>query len=185
MAVVAVLVGVPAWLLYGSYDRHVNQRRLGVISSEIAGRPVTVRCPGMFRRVFEWDFHQGSVSIDAAGRIADHADLRAEACGELDALADGRRKDVLACVAARRVCGAEADKLAMAVDTVTHEAYHLSGILDEADTECHSLNRMAWTAERLGASPAEARELARHLFEAIYPLFPERYRTPPCTVTGQ
>lgn len=185
--VFALLVGVPGWGLLTHLDRMGNQRRLGAIASEIAGRPVKVHCPGAIsRRLLGYDIVEGTVRFDANGRPADRTDLRPMTCAELDALAEGRRADVLACVAAAPTgCGVAADQLAWAVDTVTHESFHLAGIMDEADTECHAMKAMAGTAERLGATPQEAAALAAHHYAVNYPREPERYRTPPCDLTGQ
>jgi len=184
--VVALLVGVPGWGLLTHLDRRGNERRLAAIASEIAGRPVEVHCPGAIaRRLLTYDIVEGSVRFDAQGRPADDTDLRARTCAELDALAEGRRDAVLACVAVHGACGVAADQLAWAVDTVTHEAFHLAGIMDEADTECHAIKAMAGTAVRLGASPAEGSALAAHHFTVNYPTEPERYRTPLCDMTGQ
>jgi hypothetical protein len=190
LIVTAVAIGVPAWLLIAHHDRVVNQRRLGVIATEIAGRPVRVHCPGVVGRLLSWDIVEGSVRWDASGRPADHTDLRARTCAELDALAEGRRDGVLACVAAPGTtrtapCGEAADRLALAVDVVTHESFHLAGFMDEAEAECHALHAMGHAAERLGATPAEGRALARHEWRTNYPRLPERYRSPPCTVTAQ
>jgi hypothetical protein len=136
-------------------------------------------------RVFAYDIVEGSVQFDAQGRPSDTADLRSRACAELDAFAEGRRRGVLDCLGAGRPdCGEAAVALAMAVDVVTHESFHLSGILDEADTECHSLKTMAWTAERLGATPAEASALARLEVHTNYQLMPDRYRSPACELGG-
>ena len=43
----------------------------------------------------------------------------------------------------------------MAVDVLAHESWHLRGIIDEAETECRSLQTMAWTAQQLGATPEQ------------------------------
>jgi hypothetical protein len=182
--VVAVLVGVPGWLLLQYHDRKVNEARLAKLATEIAGRPVQIDCPGVFARLVEWDFLEGSVQFDASGRPSDTAVLRSHACAELDALAEGRRQAVLACVAVGGACGVAGDQLAMAVDVITHESFHLAGILDEAETECRSLHAMGRSAERLGATPAEGRALALHHFQTSYQLMPARYRTPPCEMTG-
>jgi hypothetical protein len=183
---VALLVGVPSWLLYLHHDRMVNQTRLSTIATEIAGRPVHVHCPGVPWRWFSYDIHEGSVQFDAYGRPSDTAEVRGHTCAQLDALADGRRKDVLACLTAptATACGDAATDLAWAVDTLTHESYHLSGIADEADTECHALRRMARTAEELGATPAEARALAHIERDINYPLMPDQYRSRDCPLTA-
>jgi hypothetical protein len=187
-AVVVVLVGGPGWLLLGFQDRLGNQGRLAAVASEIAGRPVQVRCPGVIGRVFSWDIVEGSVRFDANGRPADDTRMRATSCAELDALAEGRRQDVLRCVAgppAAAGCDpAAANRLAMAVDTITHEAFHLSGLMDEGQTECRSLQTMARTAQRLGVAPDQAQALAVHQYRNGYPLMPARYRAPDCVPDG-
>jgi hypothetical protein len=184
-AILAVLaIGVPGWLALAHHDRMGNQARLGAIASEIAGRPVEVRCPGVLGRLLSWDIVEGSVRFDAAGTPADVAEVRAKACAELDALAEGRRAGVLACIALGGGCGQAGDDLAMAVDVVTHEAYHLAGVIEEDVTECRSLQTMARTAERLGATPAQAQRLAAYELDSNYGLLPDRYRSPECRDGG-
>jgi hypothetical protein len=182
--VVAVLVGAPTWGLLQHRDRVGNQRRLAAIASQIAGRPVRVHCPGAVRRMLPWDTVQGSVRFDAAGRPGGEARLQALPCGELDALAEGRRAAVLACLAARGACGRPGDDLAMAVDVLAHESWHLAGVLDEAEAECRSLQTMAWAAGRLGVPPAAARALAERELIAGYTTLPDRYRSPACRDGG-
>jgi hypothetical protein len=168
-SVSAVLVALGGYLLLGHHDRVVNQERLGRVASEIAGRPVRVHCPGVIGRILSWDIVSGTVAFDASGHPADVTELRAGPCRELDALAEGRRR------------GRVTQDLAMAVGTLAHESFHLRGIADEGLAECGSLGVYARTAERLGATPAQAHALAELNLTAIYPLLPDRYRTPPCT----
>lgn len=182
--VAALVIGVPTWGLAQHEDRAGNQRRLGAIASQIAGRPVRVHCPGVLRRMVPWDTVQGSVRFDATGRPGNEARLQTTPCGELDALAEGRRAGVLACLAAGGPCGTAGDDLAMAVDVVTHESWHLAGYTDEAQTECRSLQTMAWTAGRLGAPPAAAQALAERELLTGYEMLPERYRSPACKDGG-
>ena len=121
---------------------------------------------------------EGFVRFDADGRPADDTKLMAGSCDELDALAEGRRGKELACTArAGILCGRHGRALATAVDVVTHESFHLQGILDEARTECNALQTMARTAERLGATPAQGVALARGQFAESYPLLPDGYRS--------
>jgi hypothetical protein len=185
-AVVTLLVGGPGWLLVQRHDRLVNESRLEAVASEIAGRAVQVRCPGVVGRVFSWDIVEGSVRFDAAGRPANDTQLRATSCAELDALAEGRRNAVLRCVAAPPAAGCEpgAGTLALAVDTLTHEAFHLSGIMDEGQTECRSLQTMARSAQRLGATPEQAQALAAHEYRNGYQMMPVRYRASDCEDGG-
>jgi hypothetical protein len=175
-----VLVAVTGWLLAQHFDRIGNQQRLSAIATVIAGRPVRVHCPGVIGRLFSYDLVEGTVQFDADGRPADVAEVRSGACAELDALAEGRRADVLRCVAARPDCGPSAVSLAFAVDVVTHESFHLSGIMDEAITECHALKTMAWTATRLGATPEQARALADLERGTTYLAMPDQYQGGVC-----
>ena len=77
-------------------------------------------------------------------------------------------------------CGDDAQAVAHAVDTLTHESFHMRGIVDEGVTECSSLQTMAWTAQRLGVTPEEAQGLARLELETGYPLMPDQYHAQGC-----
>jgi hypothetical protein len=184
-AILVVLgIGVPGWLALAHHDRTGNQDRLSAIATEIAGRPVRVHCPGVLGRMLSWDIVEGSVRFDAEGQPADQADVRAKACAELDALAEGGREEVLGCVALGGACGQPGNDLAMAVDVVTHESYHLAGIMDEAITECRSLQTMARTAQRLGVPADVAHQLALYALDFNYELMPDRYRSAECRDGG-
>jgi hypothetical protein len=175
LALVVIVVGAPAWWVALRQDRIGNEARLSAIASAIAGRDVHVRCPGVRGRVFSWDTVEGSVRFDADGRPANETRLRAFACSELDALAEGRRTNALACGPA-----AACDDLALAVDVLAHESFHLAGVIDEAAAECHAVQTLAWTAERLGATAEQGRALARRYIETGYARLPNRYRSATC-----
>jgi hypothetical protein len=72
----------------------------------------------------------------------------------------------------------------MAVDVLAHESFHLRGIRDEAQTECSSLQTMAATAQRLGASAPAGAALARGQYAEAYPLMGEAYRSGECADGG-
>jgi hypothetical protein len=178
---VTVVVLASAWWLTDRRDRVGNEGRLGDIASVIAGRPVKVTCPGPVGRVFGWDSVAGSVRFDADGRPGDVAQLRTKPCAELDALAEGRRDELLACGAP---CMGELLDLTSAVATLVHEAWHLHGIMDEGQTECRAMGSLAWAAGRLGAAPEEAALLARVHRELVYPRLGEVYRSGNCGVSA-
>ena len=181
LAIAAVCIAAPAWWLAQRQDRVVNEERLRAVASTIAGRPVQVRCPGVYGRIFSWDIVEGSVRFDASGRPSDETRLRELTCAELDSLAEGRRAGALACLeAGGGPCGREADDVALAVNVLAHEAWHLSGVRNEADTECRSVQSIAWTAQRLGATPAQGRALAQRYLDTWYADLPRRYRAPNC-----
>ena len=181
LAVSVLLLAATAWWVLDRADRVGNERRLSAIASQIAGRAVKVHCPGPLARVFGGSTAEGWVKFDAAGKPADATKLQKTSCAELDALAEGRRAQELECTArAGILCGRRGAELAMAVDVVTHEAFHMSGIRDEAATECASLNRMGTTAQQLGATAEQGAALARGQFTEAYPQMGEVYRSPDC-----
>jgi hypothetical protein len=177
VVVAVVLVGGPGWWLAERHDRMGNEARLSDVASAIAGREVHVRCPGVAGRVLSWDTVEGSVRFDAEGRPADEARLRVFACGELDALAEGRRAAALGCAERGEPCG---DDLALAIDVLAHESWHLAGVADETETECRAVRTLGWAAERLGATPAQGRALAARYLATGYPRLPARYRSGAC-----
>jgi len=186
LALAIVIVGGPGWWLLERHDRIGNERRLAAVASAIAGRDVGVRCPGVIGKVMSWDIVEGSVRFDSAGRPADETKLRAFTCGELDALAEGRRAGALDCVTREGVaCGEGVTNLALAVDVLAHESWHLAGVIDEAVTECRAVQSIAWTAQRLGATESQGRALARVYLATGYPRLPERYRSGACANGGE
>jgi hypothetical protein len=72
----------------------------------------------------------------------------------------------------------------IAVDVLAHESFHLRGIMDEAETECRSLRAMAWTAQRLGATPAQGRAMATAQYTGAYQQMPDAYRSGACADGG-
>jgi uncharacterized protein YgbK (DUF1537 family) len=181
VTVSVALLAAAAWWVLDRSDRTGNERRLSDVASQIAGRAVEVHCPGPVARVLGGSTAEGWVEFDAAGQPADQTKLQKTSCAELDALAEGRRAKELECTArAGILCGRRGTEVAMAVDVVTHEAFHMSGIRDEAATECASLSRMATTAQQLGATPEQGAALARGQFAETYPLMGEVYRSPSC-----
>jgi hypothetical protein len=181
LTVSVILLAATGWWVLDRADRVGNERLLSAIASQIAGRAVKVHCPGPVARVFGGSTAEGWVKFDAGGKPADETELQETPCAELDALAEGRRAKELACTErAGILCGRRGTEVAMAVDVVTHESFHLSGIRDEAATECASLHRMATTAQQLGATAAQGEALARGEYDETYPLMGEVYRSPDC-----
>jgi hypothetical protein len=54
-------------------------------------------------------------------------------------------------------------------------------VADEAETECRAVRTLAWTAERLGATPTQSRALTTRYLATGYPRLPDRYRSGACT----
>ena len=183
---IVVGVGIPTWWLADRHDRVVNQERLAKIASEIARRPVRVTCPGPIGRMMApGDTNAGVVYLDDEGRPPDETVLRTVTCAELDALAEGRRSAQLACAARSSSCGDDVQALAWAVGTLAHESYHLRGILNEGVTECYAVQTLASTAEGLGATPEQARNLALLHWETGVPEMPAQYHAAGCADGGK
>ena len=179
VAVAVVVLILPAMWLLDTVQRVSLQNRLAPVASEIAGRQVGVRCPGWWGRLLSpGDTNAGVVMVDADGRVADHTDLRTATCEELGALIGGGRTAQLACVARSPSCGDDAQATAWAVNTLAHEAVHLRGVQDEAETECRAVQNLALAAQRLGATPEQARGLALLHLETSPAKKPARYDLP-------
>jgi hypothetical protein len=185
LAIAAALLGAMAWWFAGWQDLRGNERRLSEIASKIAGRDVRVQCPGPIGRLFGWDIVEGTVRFNADGTPHDETKIRKQSCAELDALAEGRRADELACTGRTSIaCGRHGRETVMAVDVLAHEAGHLRGVMDEGETECRSLQTMAWTAQQLGATAEQGRAMARAQYDGVYQEMPDQYRHPGCVDGG-
>jgi hypothetical protein len=72
----------------------------------------------------------------------------------------------------------------VAVHVLSHEAWHLTGDHSEADTECKAMQSDADVAERLGATPQQARALAETYAAVVYPHMTDTYRDRRCVEGG-
>ena len=119
------------------------ERRFTAESARIAGHPVTVRCDDGYAFT--------GVGSDAAGvafisrRLAF---LQPTICRSLYRIAFEHR------VGAR-------DDAAFAITVLAHEATHLRGVRNEAETECYALQEGVELGRRLGLDAATARALMR------------------------
>ncbi len=168
LLIVVVLVGAPAgWLLLKQRHLDTIESRLGAVASEIAGRVVEVRCPSALEALVDISPNAGSVHFGADGRPADHMELNAETCSALTNVAHG--------VDAR---------VSKALHVLSHESWHLAGIVDEAKADCYAFQRVELAALRLGATPVDAEALARRAYEDRQRTAPAEYRTYECRSNG-
>jgi hypothetical protein len=186
LTIAVVLGSAVVWWFADRHDRIGNEERLSAIASQIAGREVRVSCPGPIGRLFGWDIVEGSVRFGADGKPYDETKIRKQSCAELDALAEGRRREELECTARARIpCGPHGPETVMAVDVLAHESWHLHGVMDEGVTECRSLQTMAWTAQQLGATAEQGRALAQAQYDGPYQQMGEAYRDGRCQDGGE
>jgi hypothetical protein len=171
--ILLVLVGAPAaWLLVSGRDLAENERRVSAIASEIAGRSVTVKCPGVFASLVDVSWNSGSVRFDANGRPADEMKLSGETCSFLEDFAEGRTD------------AGDESKVARALHVLMHESFHLVGIRNEAAADCYAFQRVELAATRLGAEPVEAQALAARAYVDRQETAPPDYRSSECRDGG-
>lgn len=152
------------------YRAQAAERRLGQVASELAGRSVHVRCEGFFGELVDIGPELGTVRFNADGTPTDRTDLIRSACQDLKDYAGGDRELDL--------------DAAYAVHTLAHEAVHLRGVRNEAQTECISLQLTAETARHLGATAAEGQALAEFYWREVYHRLPREYQHSECRPGG-
>jgi hypothetical protein len=179
--VLVVVLALSALAVYlGPYrERQQDEAELARIASVIAGRGVSVECPGTFATLTDVSSRDGSVEFRPDGRPVDEAKLSSATCARLRSFLSG---DVpgLECLAVEAQCSEEAERAAVAVNVLSHEAWHLRGVRDEAAAQCYALQTNADTALRLGASPDEATAIAAWVGRQVQPALPADYRTADC-----
>lgn len=181
---VAVLVLCAVAVYLGPYrDRQQDEAELARIASVIAGRGVEIECPGTFATLTDVTSGDGSVEFLADGRPADEAKLSSGTCARLRSFLSGNVGG-LDCLALQAHCSEEAERAAVAVNVLSHEAWHLRGVRDEAEAQCFALQTNADTARQLGASPDEERAIAAWVYRHVQPALPAEYRTADCRDGG-
>ncbi len=122
--------------------------------------------------------------FDADGTPADETELSAEACAGLRRLVDQGARLGLACLQLD-ACTKEDARVALGVAVLSHEAVHMRGVIDEAQTECEAIRRTPQVAAALGASPAAAAFIADWQFSVAGDRLPDRYQSSAdCRVAG-
>jgi hypothetical protein len=182
--VLALLLSAVAVYLGPYRERQQDEAEFARIASVIAGRGVGVDCPGLFGTLTDVSSRDGSVEFGPDGRPADEAQLSDATCDRLRKFLAG---DVagLDCLALAAHCPEAAEHAAVAVNVLSHEAWHLRGVRDEAAAQCYALQTNADTALRLGASPDEARAIALFVNRRVQPALPAEYRTADCQNGGR
>ena len=129
------------WPSVGKADRVRAEQLFTAEAARIAGQPVTVQCDDSYSFT--------GVGSDAAGVAfipRKLAYLEPTICRSLYRIAFEHR------VGAR-------DDAAFAITVLAHEATHLRGVTDEAETECYALQEGVGLGQRLGLALGTARDL--------------------------
>lgn len=134
---------------------------LSTAATALVGSPVRIICQTMSQAWLDAHPEGGYVRFDSNGRPETTATITVGTCHDLTAWLESDRS-------------APSRDAAIAVHVLTHEAMHLRGEGIEGVAECQAVQRDAVTAERLGASPAQAPGSCRDLLEAGVPAAPRR-----------
>ena len=141
-------------------------------ASVVAGTRVQVHCQALGEAFVDAGFELGYVKFGPDGVPERSTLIKRQQCRDLSSYLRSDRD-------------AFSHEHVVAVHTLTHEAIHMSGVTDEAQTECLALQRNAEMAQLLGASPDAAQALASHYWDVVYPRMPDPYRSDECQPGGE
>ena len=181
-AVFLIALVAAGW--WNQHRTNGHERSLGRIASEIAGTPVEIHCQGLPSSLIDISNLAGEVRYNADGTPPDEATLKRDTCRDLKRFASVRAAASFECVRRAAPCERSTAKTAAAVRVLAHEAWHLQGVTDEAETECYALQTTAFTAQRMGATADEAHAITLWNIRHVYPYLPSEYRTSACRAGG-
>lgn len=138
------------------------QTLLDAIASEIAHRPVSVRCDGKELPDFGPNAAVHGVVWFRNGKPDDHTTISPTLCRELMRVRAGLPQEDAECLAgwAGLGCGERVARASLALATLAHESWHLAGVEDEATADCYAIQTVELVASRLGLPADQARGLA-------------------------
>ena len=173
------------------HSRSGNERALGALASQLAGRPVHVRCESFWHSIVNVDGNLGDVPFPN-GRAASYTHVTRGMCKELARFRSRPEAPELACLAefdwnrftgsgdpAATACSEQANDMAEALVTLTHESMHMRGWADEALAQCYAIQEVAFTVEWLGGSRQEGAAVASYLL-SLQPFMPTDYQSGEC-----
>lgn len=166
------LLLVPALFLgWQEWAFRSDQGEFSAVATRIAGRDVSIECQRFTGALLDPTAEAGYVHFNTDGTPTDTGRLERDACNDLRDYLDSDKSS-------------PSIQQIVAVQVLTHESYHLSGILSEADTECQAVQRLDDVAQWLGASPEQARAAAERYYSEIYPRMPAAYQSRECVDKG-
>jgi hypothetical protein len=145
--------------------------RLESAATELVGTSVEVRCQSLGGAFVDIGADLGYVVFGADGKPEAWTLIKRQQCGDLS---DYLRSDK----------NLPTRDQIIAVHVLTHETVHVTGVRNEAETECRAMQLDAGMAALLGASPPEAADLAVAYWREIYPWMPDAYRSEECAPGG-
>ncbi len=162
--------------------RAENENRLALVASEVALREVDVSCPGFWTGLIEITPNAGWVDFDEHGRPSDRTSLSASTCKSLERVWRHKQRS-FACVLGGG-CDEATLRAVHGIVTLAHEAWHLRGVLDEAQTQCYAVQTTEKVARSLGVSPVEAHMVALRVAADDAAASPGEYHSLQCRPGG-
>lgn len=163
---------VPEVFRRGDAQTHVVPA-LSMVASTLDQRPITVRCFSPE----DWSRVERAFGGRLSGWANTEIDLSPDTCDQLLALQSGGLHPSMRYLGSRW-------RLAWAIETIAHESVHLTGIVDEATTECYGMQHFVRAATIMGAEPGYARALAGEYWNDLYPEITADYRSVECRRGG-
>jgi len=169
---VVVLVLLGAGLLVPVVRHHRLESRLSEAATALVGAPVRVHCQ-----------RAGQEFVDAGAELG-YVRYGADGVPEPEALIKRAQ-----CKALRSYLGSDRERPhrdeVVAVHILSHEARHMAGTTNEAWAECEAMQRDAWAAGLLGATPEHGHALAGAYWRDVYPRMNETYSSPGCAPAAE
>ena len=152
--------------------------RLSAIASELARRPVTIRCEGVSGALTGAQGESGRTGF-IGNKPVSVSYLQEGICQTLHTYSQALKEGPGCLLPCQRPL-----EIAWSVNTLAHESYHLAGVRNEAQTECYALQAIAFVTRRLGASREQAQALATFSFDQLPGRMPPEYSSPDCYNVG-
>jgi len=165
-AVLAVVATLPV-VVRANLDN-----RLGHAASNLIGISVKVNCQTLTGSAVDMGNELGWVAWGPDGAPEHKTLIKHQQCNDLQAYLDSNKRH-------------PSDEQVQAVHVLTHESMHMAGNKDEAVAECYATQHDTEMAELLGASPADAHQLAVRYWRLFYPRMPDAYTSADCQPGGR
>jgi hypothetical protein len=171
LVTVLVPVAVGGGLLVPVVRHHRLESRLTDVATTLVGAPAVVHCQTAGKELLDVGSELGYVRFGRDGVPEHETIIKRAPCKHLAAYLRGDHSD-------------PSQDEVVAVHVLSHEARHMAGTTSESAADCQAMQRDAWTARLLGATPDEAQRLARLYWRIVYPNMPDDYRTGECAPGG-
>jgi len=160
LLLLGLLVGFIAFQAYWFQRVTPTEARLAEVAGSIAGSEVEVYCPSIYRRLIEVTGFKGTAQPGVDGKPG-RAHLTHEVCATFEDLPErGFPTDVSCLVGNPPTCDDWTMDAGVAVHVLSHESWHLRGVVDEGTAECYAWQTDGQIARLFGAPVGVADQFA-------------------------